>query len=69
MVATALSHSAALARLGWMLQYRMQQVALDIDNAFSAVIRAEERIHAAAEALAYAQTLVKGNHPLSNGSH
>lgn len=47
-------------RLGWMLQYRMQQVALDIDNAFSAVIRAEERIHAAAEALAYAQTLVKG---------
>jgi outer membrane protein TolC len=47
-------------RLVWILKYRMQQVALDIDNAYSALTRAEERIHAASEAMAYARSLVKG---------
>jgi outer membrane protein TolC len=47
-------------RLVWVLKYRMQQVALDIDNAYSALMRAEERIQASSEALAYANSLVKG---------
>jgi outer membrane protein TolC len=47
-------------KLGWMLQFRMQEVAIDIDNAFSAISRAHERIQAAYDALVYAQTLVKG---------
>ncbi|HNP61540.1 MAG TPA: TolC family protein [Nitrospirales bacterium] len=51
---------AKAERLLWDQQYRMQQVALDIDNANSALLRAEERMQAASQALIYARSLVKG---------
>lgn len=51
---------AKAERLRWHQQYRMQQVALDIDNASSALLRAKERIHAASQALIYSRSLVKG---------
>lgn len=51
---------AKAQRLGWIQQYRLQQVALDIDNARSALLRAEERIQAASQALLYSRSLVKG---------
>jgi outer membrane protein TolC len=47
-------------RLMWALKYRMQEVAVDIDNAYSALTRAEQRIDAASEALNYARSMVKG---------
>ncbi len=47
-------------RLRWHHHFRMQQVALDVDNARSALLRAEERIQAASQALFYARSLVKG---------
>lgn len=51
---------AKAERLLWHQQYRMQQVAVDIDNAGSALLRAKERIQAASQALLYARSLVKG---------
>lgn len=51
---------AKAERLLWLQRYRMQQVALDIDNARSALLRAEERIQASSQALIYARSLVKG---------
>lgn len=51
---------AKAQRLGWIQQYRLQQVSLDIDNARSALLRAEERIQAASQALIYSRSLVKG---------
>lgn len=55
-----LQMKAKAERLLWDQQYRMQQVALDIDNANSAILRAKERIQAASQALIYARSLVKG---------
>jgi len=51
---------AKAERLLWLQRYRVQQVALDIDNARSALDRAEERIQAASQSLTYARSLVKG---------
>jgi outer membrane protein TolC len=51
---------AKAMRLIWNLKYRMQEVAVDIDNAYSALTRAEQRIQAASEALNYARSMVKG---------
>lgn len=51
---------AKAERLLWLQRYRVQQVALDIDNARSALDRAKERIEAAAQSLSYARSLVKG---------
>ncbi|MEO8324292.1 MAG: TolC family protein [Nitrospirota bacterium] len=51
---------AKAERLLWLQRYRAQQVALDIDNARSALDRAEERIQAASQSLMYANSLVKG---------
>lgn len=51
---------AKAQRLGWIQQYRLQQVSLDIDNARSALLRAEERIKAASQAVRYSRSLVKG---------
>ncbi|WNM58108.1 TolC family protein [Candidatus Nitrospira allomarina] len=51
---------AKAERLVWLQRYRVQQVALDIDNARSALDRAKERIEAASQSLAYARSLVKG---------
>lgn len=51
---------AKAMRLMWNLKYRMQQVAVEIDNAYSALTRADERIQAASEALNYARSMVKG---------
>lgn len=56
----SLQFQAKAERLQWLQRYRMQQVALDIDNAHSALNRAEEGIQAALESLRYAQALVKG---------
>lgn len=47
-------------RLKFMQHYRMQQVALDVDNARSAVTRARERIQVSRQALHLAQALEKG---------
>ena len=47
-------------RLKFMQHYRMQQVALDVDNARSAVARARERIQVSRQALHLAQALEKG---------
>jgi len=55
-----LQMEAKAERLRWLQQYRMQQVALDIDNARSALQRAKERIQAASQSLIYARSLVKG---------
>jgi len=55
-----LQMKAKAERLLWDQQYRMQQVALDIDNANSALFRAKERMEAASQALSYARSLVKG---------
>ncbi|MDR4495614.1 MAG: TolC family protein [Nitrospirales bacterium] len=51
---------AKAERLLWLQRYRTQQVALDIDNARSALNRAEERIQAASQSLTYARSLVNG---------
>ena len=47
-------------RLKLLQQYRIQQVTLDIENAQSAITRAQERIHASQQALKLAQALKKG---------
>ncbi|MGD9851801.1 MAG: TolC family protein [Nitrospirales bacterium] len=51
---------AKAERLLWIQRYRVQQVALDIDNARSALDRAKERIAAASQSLTYARSLVQG---------
>lgn len=51
---------AKAERLLWLQRYRTQQVALDLDNARSALTRAEERIQAAFQSLTYARSLVNG---------
>ncbi len=47
-------------RLKFLLQYRLQQVALDVDNARSAITRARERIQVSRRALHLAKALEKG---------
>ncbi len=47
-------------RLALALRYRQQQVSVDVDNARSAMLRARERIAAAAQALRLARRLERG---------
>jgi len=51
---------AKAEQLRWIQQYRLQEVSVDIDNARSGLLRAEERIQAGSQALIYARSLVKG---------
>ena len=51
---------AQAQRLALLLNYRRQQVMMDIENARSAVHRAKERVEVSRRALALAETLLKG---------
>ena len=55
-----LQMEAKAQRLKLFQRYRMQQVALDVDNAQSAITRAKERIHVSQQALQLAQELERG---------
>lgn len=52
--------NAKAERFALMLKYREEQVAIDMDNALSALARAKERIQAATRSLRLARTLLKG---------
>lgn len=55
-----LQMEAKAQRLKLLQRYRMQQVALDVDNAQSAITRAHERIQVSQQAFQLAQELEKG---------